>query len=124
VLVPNRSELAILTGTTESADPDVVASAAAGLGFAGEVVVTLGAAGALLVRGGTWIHFAAPTVQAVDTTGAGDAFCGALAAMLAEGAEMEDAVRWAVAAGTHAVTGMGAQGAMATRDEVRALLDG
>lgn len=124
VLVPNRSELAILTGTPESADPEEVAAAVAGLDYVGDVVVTLGAAGALLVHDGVWTHFAAPEVEAVDTTGAGDAFCGALAAMLSSGAQIEDAVAWAVAAGAYAVTGMGAQGAMPTRDEVRALLDG
>ena len=120
-----RSEAARVRKTVaSSSDPEEVAAAVAGLDFAGDVVVTLGAAGAVLVHDGVWTHVAAPEVEAVDTTGAGDAFCGALAAMLSNGGQIEDAVAWAVAAGAYTVTGMGAQGAMPTHDEVRALLDG
>jgi len=58
-------------------------------------------------------------VRAVDTTGAGDAFCGALAQALAGGAALADAVRWAVAAAAVSVTREGAQGGMPTREQMK-----
>ena len=61
-------------------------------------------------------------VQAVDTTAAGDAFVGALAAALAEGASLPDALRLGAAAGALAATQPGAQPSMPRRDEVVALL--
>ncbi len=62
---------------------------------------------------------AAPKVTtAEDTTGAGDAFVGALAAKLAEGAPLEEAVPYAVLAGAVAVTREGAQGSLPTPEEV------
>jgi ribokinase len=61
-------------------------------------------------------------VNAVDTTGAGDAFCGAIAVRLAEGAELADAMRFANAAGALACTKHGAYPSMPYRDDVEALL--
>jgi ribokinase len=58
----------------------------------------------------------------VDTTAAGDAFGGALAVALADGAALEDAIRFACAAGAVSVTRPGAQPSMPTRVEVEALL--
>jgi ribokinase len=57
-------------------------------------------------------------VQAVDTTGAGDAFCGALAQALAEGAELVEAARWAVRVAAGSVTRVGAQGGLPRREDV------
>ena len=82
------------------------------------VVVTLGADGALLATGGTSRRFGAPEVEAVDTTGAGDAFVGALAAGLAAGSSLEEAVPYAVGAGAVAVTREGAQGSLPTSKEL------
>lgn len=87
-----------------------------GLG-AGAVVVTLGPRGAMLDN----TIVPAPRVQAVDTTGAGDAFCAALAVALAEGRELEAAVRWANRAGAAACRRPGTSAAMPTRAEVEAL---
>jgi len=84
-------------------------------------VVTLGAEGAILAAEGPAQHFPAPEVEAVDTTGAGDAFVGALAAKLAEDAPLEEAVRYAVLAGSVAVTREGAQGSLPTPEEVEKL---
>ena len=85
------------------------------------VVVTLGAGGALLAAGGSTRRFDAPEVEVVDTTGAGDAFVGALAARLSEGAALEEAVPYAVLAGAVAVTREGAQGSLPTPEEVDGL---
>ena len=84
-------------------------------------VVTLGAEGAILSAGGSPRYFHAPKVETVDTTGAGDAFVGALAAKLARGAPLEEAVPYAVFAGAVAVTSEGAQGSLPSPEEVEKL---
>jgi ribokinase len=76
-------------------------------------LVTLGAQGALLGIGGEVLSFTAPRVTAVDTTGAGDAFCGAFAGALALDMELDTSAALAVRAGAVAVTGAGARGALA-----------
>jgi ribokinase len=114
VLVPNRLELEALAD--KAGDPEELAR---GLRDARAVVVTLGADGALVVEGDRATTVAAPSVRAVDTTGAGDAFCGALAQALAGGAALADAVRWAVAAAAVSVTREGAQGGMPTREQMK-----
>ena len=85
------------------------------------VVVTLGSEGALVAEGETISHFAAPGVEVVDTTGAGDAFVGALAARLDAGDTLEDAAVYAVRAGAAAVTKEGAQNALPTPEELEKL---
>jgi len=74
------------------------------------VIVTLGADGALLLDGGNETAIPAPAVDVVDTTGAGDAFNGVLAAGLAAGLELEAAARRAVEAATASVRVAGARG--------------
>ena len=87
------------------------------------VVVTLGAAGALVVRNdGPALAIDAPDVTPLDTTGAGDAFNGALAAALADGLDLPEAVRRAVAAASLATTRPGARGGMPTRAELEAFI--
>jgi ribokinase len=113
VLAPNRGELEALAG--RGGDPEALAR---GLQGARAVVVTLGADGALVVEGDRAERVAAPAVRAVDTTGAGDAFCGALAQALAEGAALVEAARWAVRAAAVSVTREGAQGGLPRRGEV------
>ncbi|SEC07848.1 ribokinase [Nocardioides exalbidus] len=109
VLVPNRGELADLLGEAEAYDLAGVAEQARALPFSGTVVVTLGGDGALVVSGATVEHVPAPPVTPVDTTGAGDCFCGVLAVGLAEGVELMDTVRAAVAAASTSVTRAGAR---------------
>jgi ribokinase len=75
-----------------------------------------------VVDGEHMVEVPAPTVEAVDPTGAGDAFCGALAHGLTRGMELVDAVELAVTAGALAVTRAGAQTAMPTGAEVNAAL--
>jgi ribokinase len=87
------------------------------------VVVTLGAAGALVVRiDGPTLAVGAPHVTPLDTTGAGDAFNGALAAALADGLDLPEAVRRAVAAASLSTTRPGARGGMPTRAELEDFL--
>jgi ribokinase len=124
VLVPNRSELAGLTGAAVPADLDAVARLAAALAgtAAADVVVTLGSAGALVVpRDGGVAQVVAPRVDTIDATGAGDSFCGVLAVLLADGAGLADAVRIAVAAAAISTTGSGARGRLAGRGEAESL---
>ncbi|MGY1668298.1 PfkB family carbohydrate kinase [Geodermatophilus sp. SYSU D00696] len=123
VLVPNEHELVQLAGAEPGArSPQELAALARTLGVPA-VVVTLGDRGALLVPGeGPASLQAPPPVEAVDTTGAGDCFTGALGAALARGAEPADAVREAVAAAALSTTGPGARGALPDADAVRTLL--
>ncbi len=122
VLVPNQSELAHLAGVPAPASVADTAEAAAALEGPGAVVVTMGADGALVVAGGTAEHVPAPLVDAIDTTGAGDAFCGALADSLARGMSLIDAVHRSVHAGALATTKMGAQSALPTAADLEAMM--
>ena len=83
------------------------------------VVVTLGGAGALAASPGTGtVRVPSPTVEAVDTTGAGDAFTGALGWRLGRGDTLVDAVRYAVRVGSFAVTRAGAQESYPSAEEI------
>lgn len=114
ILTPNESEACFLTGAT---DPTEAAHRLA-TGGAGTVVVTCGAEGAVLSRGTNATHVPAFVVEAIDATGAGDAFNGALACALAEGVSIEEAVDWASAAGALTTTACGAQSSMPARAEI------
>jgi ribokinase len=106
LLTPNRDEARALAGED---DPEAAARALAARTRA-PVVVTLGAAGALVVDGDTVERVPAPRVEAVDTTGAGDAFNGVLAAGLAAGLDLAEAARRAVEAASTSVQAPGARG--------------
>jgi ribokinase len=96
-------------------------AAALGLSPSSSVVVTLGSAGALV--GDRHVPaFPAPAV--VDATGAGDAFCGALAVALARGTTLEDAVRQGCAAGSWAVRHLGAEPSLPTCAQLDSVLAG
>ncbi|HUD39812.1 MAG TPA: PfkB family carbohydrate kinase [Streptosporangiaceae bacterium] len=124
VLVLNAPELATLTGSGAAGDPADLASLAGKLER--DIVVTLGENGALVVQAAerSAVHIPPPPAPIRDTTGAGDCFCGALAVLLAEGADLTEASRLAVAAGTLSTTAAGARGKLPTRDEVTALAAG
>ncbi|CAL9412814.1 Ribokinase [Streptomyces sp. enrichment culture] len=116
LLVPNEHEAAALTGLTDPRQ-----AAAALLERFPEVVVTLGAAGALhAARGQEPYTVPAPRVRAVDTTAAGDTFAGALAVALGEGRPMREAMAWAAAAAALSVQRPGAQDAMPDRADTDA----
>jgi len=122
VIIPNRSEAEALTGV---AIPSVEAAGAACAALrdagAGSVVTTLGEEGAVFSGPEGAGHLRPPGVDAADTTGAGDAFCGALAACLAEGRSLSDAVRFACAAGALACTVRGAQPSFPAGDRIESL---
>jgi ribokinase len=123
ILTPNESEAELLTGVkaTGVASAALAARILLGRGV-GTVIVTLGAAGALVAtRSGEW-QVPGFRVRAVDTTAAGDVFNGALAARLAEGAPLLEAVRFANAAGALSVMRHGAQPSIPSRSAINRLL--
>ena len=142
IITPNRGELVALvaaegrrSGRARADGPipgaDIVEAARGlleasddGPGVGQAVVVTLGAAGALVVTADSTIDVAARKVDAVDTTGAGDAFNAGLAAAIAEGRSLEEAVRRAVMAGALATTRVGAREGDPTAVELEAALAG
>ena len=112
VVIPNEHEVELLGGV----------SRLLALG-ASAVVVTMGAQGATLCTGdGPDVFVPAFRVQPVDTTGAGDAFCGAFAAAMARGDTMIDALRFASAGGALATTRHGAVPSLPALAEIEALL--
>ena len=89
----------------------------------GRVVITEGARGAVMYHRGVKMAWATPpTITAVDATGAGDAFVGAIVVALLEGMDPAEALRFACAAGAAAATRAGAQPSLPTREDVEALL--
>lgn len=120
ILTPNEHELVVAIGNdiTGAALDELAAR------HAGPIIVTQGPAGALLVDGERRERIegrAAPRV--VDSTGAGDAFCGVLAAWLARGAELDEAVVAANAAGALSVGSAGARDGMPTRAAIEAFAE-
>jgi ribokinase len=122
-LTPNEGEAGLLTGKELRAPDDVEAAGqalvAAGVGTA---VVTLGAEGAVAVERAGCIRVPGFSVSSIDTVGAGDAFNGALATLLAAGAPVAEAMLVANAAGGLTCTRPGAADALPTRAEVEALM--
>jgi len=123
LLIPNETELEILSGmpVSDRASAEKAAQVLFETGVE-TIVVTLGADGALLLQDGRTTHIAAPEVDVVDTTAAGDSFIGGLAAALTKGKSIEDAVAYASCAGALAVTKFGAQPSIPMADDVEKLL--
>jgi ribokinase len=116
VLIVNEGELASICGHAGS-----IAARLAALDI-GCVVVTLGALGCCAFERGAWRLQLGFRVDALDTTAAGDTFCGALAAALARGDALSSALPHACAAAALACTRRGAQSSIPTRRQVEALL--
>ena len=109
-LVVNESEAHDLAGLPVGSVDEAAAAAQTLLDRCRSVVITLGGDGAVFAAPGESGHLPAPRVTVVDTTGAGDAFVGALCAELAENrADLRTAVESGVAAGAAAVQWLGAQ---------------
>jgi ribokinase len=121
IFTPNAGEARQLTGEADKRR----AAAALNRRTGAPVIVTDGSEGALLLEepGAEVLALPSPSgVSAVDTTGAGDTFSGALATRIAAGDHLRAAAAFAVAAGACAVRAHGARGGMPTEAEVRAVL--
>lgn len=120
-LTPNEHELAVLSGREELAPAELEPAARALLeAGVGEVIVTLGSAGVLRVGGVETMNYPARRVEAVDTTGAGDAFNAGLAAGLAAGTSIDEAIELGTRAGAFCVTRVGVVPGLATREQLDA----
>jgi ribokinase len=111
VVVPNRTELALIADAPVARTRDEVVDQVRSLGLSAAVVVTLGPDGVLVLESGAEpVLVPSARVDVVDTTGAGDCFCGVLALELAGGRPLLEASRTAVSAASLSVTGVGARG--------------
>ena len=121
ILAPNEVETESLSGVkiSTSTDAEHAAKVLLDKGLSA-VILTLGERGALLLTPDLTQQVPAYAVEVVDTTAAGDAFCGALATGLARGENLADAVAFANAAGALAVTVLGAAPSMPTAAQVEA----
>jgi ribokinase len=122
--IPNEVEAEMLSGVPVH-DPQDAALAGEKIlsqGVGRGVVITMGSAGVVAVLPGTHYHIPAFTVTPVDPTGAGDAFCGSFAAALSENMPIEQALRFASAAGALAVTQAGAEPSIPTRARIESFL--
>jgi ribokinase len=119
IITPNQSEAAMLSGinVTDAATAAQAAVAIHNLGVK-SVIITMGAMGCVIYDKGEITLVPAQKVEAVDTTAAGDVFCGALAVALAEGGTLFDAVNFASRAAAISVTRMGAQPSIPYRREL------
>ncbi|HUG35193.1 MAG TPA: ribokinase [Anaerolineales bacterium] len=122
-IVPNETELSLLTGQTVS-DISSAEKAAKQLLDRGarNVIVTLGSKGALIVNKAIIKQVDAYKVEVVDTTAAGDAFIGGFATALLQDKSLEESVRFGCACGALAVTKFGAQPSLPTKEEVEKLI--
>lgn len=117
-LLANEHEAGLILeefGLSAKGTPEELAQRLREAGFA-SVVLTLGARGALVTEGTDLVAVPSPQVTPVDTTGAGDAFAGALCARLLKGDSLVEAARYAARVGAFAVTGAGAQASYPDRD--------
>ena len=125
ILILNETELGFLTNTELQATDDsarfIEAARSLPSGPNGIICVTLGERGVLALIGGEASMIAGRSVTAVDTTGAGDCFVGTLAAQLAGGTSIRDALTYANAAASICVQRMGAAPSMPTAAEVATL---
>ncbi|MDD3334954.1 MAG: ribokinase [Eubacteriales bacterium] len=115
ILIPNETEMAALIGHTPS---DEELKAYAVQKQIGTIVLTLGGRGCCIVTKDQVTYLPCRSIEAVDTTGAGDTFLGALATRLGERYSIEEAAQFAMAASAITVSRIGAQQAMPYRAEI------
>lgn len=119
-LTPNETELEILSGI-EVNDENSIEKAGEKLLEKGvkNIIVTMGERGAYLINNKEKKIFPATKVEVVDSTGAGDAFNGALACALSRGKEIGKAIEFAISVASYSVTKMGAQSSMPSIDDLK-----
>ena len=123
-LVPNEVEAEMLSGTPVKSPEDAIISGTIILsrGVRRGVVITMGSSGVVAVTPSAQYRLPSFPVTPVDPTGAGDAFCGSFAAALSQGMGIEQALRFANAAGALAVTIAGAEPSLPNRSKIEAFL--
>lgn len=123
LFIPNETELASFSGMPV-VDKESAAAAARVLfdKGVGNMIVTMGSKGSLILDGGDPQFVQARKVKAVDTTGAGDTYCGSICVALSEGKSLKEAAEFASAVSALSVTKMGAQTAIPTRAEAEAFI--
>lgn len=114
-LTPNEHEQAMLFASIDGTEQELEE-------LKEKCIVTRGSQGVRIYKNGGKIEIPSIKVEAVDTTGAGDSFNGAIAVALCEGSEIEDACRFANIVGAISVTKLGAQSGMPTKQEVEEFL--
>jgi len=122
IIIPNKSEAEILSGIKVT-DYETARQAADIISARGveNVIITLGPQGALIKEGPDYHHVEAYKVESVDTTAAGDSFCGSFCVGLVEGRSIPDSVILAAKAAALTVTRMGAQSSIPFRSELSSL---
>ena len=122
-IIPNETELSLLTGMDVNDIPSAEKAAHALLDKGAQnVIITLGDRGALIVNKETSTYVESYQVDVVDTTAAGDAFIGGFASVLDSSNSLADAVRYGCACGALATTKFGAQPSLPTKHEVKRLM--
>ncbi|MBR6001772.1 MAG: ribokinase [Bacteroidales bacterium] len=119
LFIPNETELASFSGMPVG-DAGQAAAAAGEMQRkgVGKLIVTMGSKGSLICDGGEPVFVPAKKVKAVDTTAAGDTFCGALCVALSEGKGLKEAAEFATAASALTVQKMGAQNSIPFRKDL------
>ena len=124
IITPNESEAEILTCMPTETNSQAMEAAHHLLSKRVEtVILTLGSRGSLLLTEKMEKRIPAYSVDVIDTTAAGDAFCGALAAILSNGSIIEEAIKIANAAGALAVTKLGAEPSLPTKKDIDQLIN-
>ena len=123
IITPNETEARLLTGEATATDAGIhCAGQSLRSRGVGSAIIKAGKLGAFLIEAGTFTHVPGFAVNVVDTVAAGDSFNAGLAAALGDGASMLEAIRFANATGALSTTREGAQSAMPSAGEVRALM--
>ena len=120
LFIPNETELSTFSGmpVTSQEEAQAAAKAMQAKGV-GKLIVTMGSKGALICEGGPSVFVPAHKVKAVDTTAAGDTFCGALCVAISEGKSLKEAAEFACAASALTVQKMGAQNSIPYRKDLK-----
>ena len=118
ILILNETETEFLSDMPVKGLNDAQKAAHKLQSYSDTIIITLGTQGAYIAGESFTGHIPAFTVEALDTTAAGDTFCGAFAAALTAGLTQKEAVRFASAASALSVTRLGAQPSIPTKSEI------